>query len=544
MPRRPEIGNVQLYPDRPLRRTDRNGYVLKFYCPILRRRIRRNCGTRDRREARKLQRECQERLLNGEYLTSDGAITASHVVQKALRPATPDIGDGESSGPSWQECYDRYLDHQKARRRKRSVDDTTSRLGIAEAILEGYVLDNDLPGGMLMPNIATLEAIEHLQDRLLAGDFSHFDERSRHTVNSVIRVVMAFLRFCFARKWVAAMPHVEKLDTDDVMKGRPISEAEYQQMLDSTESVVGAFAAASWKFALQILWGSAFRIGDLMDFSWNDPRHIHPVWGRSQDDHPTLAIPSSQKNGKTQEIPMLPELAELLLTIPEDQRSGWVANPEPVEFACSGAEESFHPNAADIQQLSKEYRTSAIAAACRVSAAAVRKWQQNEATSDQRKLRKEIPAEVVARIRRNADRTPGEKLRRSNERLTKEHVGRVISRIGEAAGIIVQVEDSRLTKRQKFASAHDIRRGVAQRLINHGVSAETLKVIMRHKNFATTERHYGAIRSAQKAAAEIAVKLSSTQNSAFVGGLVGGIKKAPQLNAEELEVLKSLVSKL
>jgi len=108
MPRRPEIGNVQLYPDRPLRRSDRNGYVLKFYCPILRKRIRRNCGTRDRREARKLQRECQERLLNGEYLTSDGAISASHVVQKTIRPKTSDTSEHGSGGPTWQECYDRY----------------------------------------------------------------------------------------------------------------------------------------------------------------------------------------------------------------------------------------------------------------------------------------------------------------------------------------------------------------------------------------------------------------------------------------------------
>jgi hypothetical protein len=99
MPRRPEIGNVQLYPDRPLRRSDRNGYVLKFYCPILRKRIRRNCGTRDRREARKLQRECQERLLNGEYLTSDGAISASHMLcrnpfrQKRPNPVTGNQAD-------------------------------------------------------------------------------------------------------------------------------------------------------------------------------------------------------------------------------------------------------------------------------------------------------------------------------------------------------------------------------------------------------------------------------------------------------------------
>ena len=65
MARRPEIGNIQLYPDRPLRKSDRNGYVLKFYCPIQGKRIRRNAGTRDRRVARRILRECQERLLNG-----------------------------------------------------------------------------------------------------------------------------------------------------------------------------------------------------------------------------------------------------------------------------------------------------------------------------------------------------------------------------------------------------------------------------------------------------------------------------------------------
>ena len=544
MSRRPEIGNVQLYPDRTLRKLDRNGYVLKFFCPIVCKRIRRNCGTRDRREARKIQRECQERLLNGDYQSSDGAITAAHVVQRATPPETAAAFSEKVTGPTWQECYDRYVEHHRSRRRERSVDDTISRLGIAEAILEGYVSSNNLQGGMLMQNIVTLDAIEYLQNRLLSGELGRFAERSPNTVNSVVRVVMAFLRFCFTRKWVAAMPHVEKLECDDVMKGRPITEDEFQRMLDSTESVVGTSSAVSWKFSLQILWGSAFRIGDLMDFSWKDPRHIHPVWGRSRNDHPTLAIPSSQKNGKTQEIPMLPELAELLQSIPEGNRTGWVANPEPVEFVCTGAEESFRPCSADLRQLSKEFRTSAIAAACGVSAAAVRKWHERDACSDQRKLLPEIPVKVVERIRRNADRSPGERLRKSSERLTKERVGRVISRIGEEAGIEVQVEDHRLTKRQKFASAHDIRRGVAQRLINHGVSAETLKVIMRHKNFATTERHYGAIRSAQKAAAEIATKLSSTQNSAFVGGLMGGHGRSAELSAEEASLLKSLLSKL
>jgi len=59
MARKPEVGNVQLYPKRALRQDDKNGYVPKFYCPI-RGHIRRNCGTRDRRDARRILRECSE----------------------------------------------------------------------------------------------------------------------------------------------------------------------------------------------------------------------------------------------------------------------------------------------------------------------------------------------------------------------------------------------------------------------------------------------------------------------------------------------------
>lgn len=133
----------------------------------------------------------------------------------------------------------------------------------------------------------------------------------------------------------------------------------------------------------------------------------------------------------------------------------------------------------------------------------------------------------------------------SERRLTKERVGRVISLIGEEAGIIVQQEDPENGKRRKYASAHDLRRGCAQRLINAGVSAETLKVVLRHKDFATTEKFYGATRAAQSAAAEIYDKLGpECSKTELVGGLVGGNKEAPQLSAEELQKLKSLLASI
>src|ERR1017187_6350810 len=102
MARKPDIGNVQLYPDRPLRRIDKNGYVLKFYCPILGKRIRKNCGTCDRREARRIQRECRDRLLNGEYEASGGAVTAADA--KVSRPRIV----SDSNQKSWQDAVESY----------------------------------------------------------------------------------------------------------------------------------------------------------------------------------------------------------------------------------------------------------------------------------------------------------------------------------------------------------------------------------------------------------------------------------------------------
>ena len=111
---------------------------------------------------------------------------------------------------------------------------------------------------------------------------------------------------------------------------------------------------------------------------------------------------------------------------------------------------------------------------------------------------------------------------RSVERLTKEHVSRVIAKIGKEAKVVVRQADERKKSRVKYASAHDLRRGCALRLINAGVSAETLMVVMRHADFATTQKFYGAMRSAQSAAAEVRQKLSAGDKPPLLGGFVGG----------------------
>ena len=112
------------------------------------------------------------------------------------------------------------------------------------------------------------------------------------------------------------------------------------------------------------------------------------------------------------------------------------------------------------------------------------------------------------------------KLKRNRgKRLTVDCISRTIAQIGKEAGVVVTKENKAAGVRTKYASAHDLRRGCAARLINSGVSAETVKVVMRHADFATTEKHYGAIRSAQAAGDELARKLKPTgEKISLVGG--------------------------
>jgi integrase len=73
-------------------------------------------------------------------------------------------------------------------------------------------------------------------------------------------------------------------------------------------------------------------------------------------------------------------------------------------------------------------------------------------------------------------------------RLTETTVSKLISRIGEAAGIQVGPINQR-TGKPKYASAHDLRRSFAQGLA-YKVRPAVLKLAMRHKSHLTTDKFY------------------------------------------------------
>ena len=79
---------------------------------------------------------------------------------------------------------------------------------------------------------------------------------------------------------------------------------------------------------------------------------------------------------------------------------------------------------------------------------------------------------------------------KSNGRLTAKWVGKVISKIGKRAKIVVAPGDEATGRPTKFASAHDLRRSCAQRMLDAGVPPLLVSRILRHASWETTQKHY------------------------------------------------------
>jgi len=70
------------------------------------------------------------------------------------------------------------------------------------------------------------------------------------------------------------------------------------------------------------------------------------------------------------------------------------------------------------------------------------------------------------------------------------------------------------------------------------------EVVMRHADFATTQKFYGAERSAQSAAAEVRQKMSAARSPNVTGGIVGGSEPSPRLSEADAAKLKALLASL
>jgi integrase len=351
--------------------------------------VKKSAMTDDRKKAEAYRKVVEAALL-----------LQSHVpdAKPARKPAVP-------AGPwiKWDDFCDLYMASKSLRPKARQS--ARSRLAMFGREATATTLGK----------ISHHKAIEAVQKRMVDNGLSKW------TVKTVIDTVMTAMKWAKREGYIAEVPEITRIKTSKLkaMKGRPLTPKEIQAMLDATESVVGARAAASWVFLLRGYVDSSLRLEELLSMHWTDETHIVPHW--PDERRPVLRIPASmQKNDTEDLIPMLPWLSDLLSPVPKADRCGWVFNPQY--------------------------------------------WTERKG------------------------------------RPSADFVGKVIQRIGKAAGIVThrtrvarkdkETGETKMVWVDHFASAHDLRRSCAQRMSRAKIDKEVFQAVMRHQSFETTRRHY------------------------------------------------------
>lgn len=280
-------------------------FQLRYECPVEKREIRISTGSYDEDEALRLKRELEAKLVLG------------------LETQT---GQEKNFGPemAWDDFREQYRVLHLETLRDSSAIHSESRLDLAERVMRPKTLGD----------LADANALQQLQAKFLAGDVSRRKKpRSAHTVRGYMNCVLAALNWAYLQGWLSNAPRVRKLKTSKqkAMKGRPITEIEFQTLLKATAGVVGEEVAASWNYVLRGLWESALRLDELMHLSWDKPGTIRVIWKDGQ--LPILQIPAAMQKNDTEEcIPLLPWFEVVLQETPTENRKGWVFNPQSLQI--------------------------------------------------------------------------------------------------------------------------------------------------------------------------------------------------------------------
>jgi integrase len=119
---------------------------------------------------------------------------------------------------------------------------------------------------------------------------------------------------------VPAFPSIPRAKNQKSMKGRPITEREFQAMLDATAGVVGEAAADSWRHYLRSLWFNGLRLRESLEVYWDRPDKLCVDLSGA---FPMLRIPADlQKNNRDTLWPIAPEWGDMLLAVPAAERHG------------------------------------------------------------------------------------------------------------------------------------------------------------------------------------------------------------------------------
>lgn len=216
-------------------------------------------------------------------------------------------GIEESANASWETVAERYEKEVLA-----SLAIKTRHKFQATRRAVKAIIDPKLASSLNASQVSRYQAT--LRDKGLAES----------TIKGHLSALRACLNWAFRAGLIAKVPHFTMPKRTAKMKGRPITAEEYDRMLAVVPRVVGNEFAERWEFMLKGLWTSALRLDEALRLTWDSEGFSINLHGK----HPRFKIEVlNDKSKKARLLPMFPEFAELLLSVPENQRHGPVFRP-------------------------------------------------------------------------------------------------------------------------------------------------------------------------------------------------------------------------
>ncbi|QDU80713.1 site-specific tyrosine recombinase XerC [Polystyrenella longa] len=179
---------------------------------------------------------------------------------------------------------------------------------------------------------------------LTAANISRYQSELRHLGRSEQTIKSHTTHLKAALNWavsVELLPKAPKISLPSrakgatMMKGRPITGEEFERMIACTESIVKSSEKASeWRLLLNGIWHSGLRLGEALNLTWDNPDKLQIEFIR---DRVMILIPAElEKGNRDRRLPTIPAFAELISSVPESERTGYVFNPPPMRHTESG----------------------------------------------------------------------------------------------------------------------------------------------------------------------------------------------------------------
>ncbi|MFG0333956.1 MAG: tyrosine-type recombinase/integrase, partial [Maioricimonas sp. JB049] len=147
---------------------------------------------------------------------------------------------------------------------------------------------------------------------------------SESTIRCYLKHLRASLGWAVDVGLLASVPKVtlpKRAKTSTLMKGRPITEEEFERMLAAVPKV-RKDRPELWQRYLRGMWLSGLRRGESVALSWDEDT---PFSVDLTSKHPQFRIRAEgQKRHRDELLPMTPDFAAWLLETPQDQRAGFV----------------------------------------------------------------------------------------------------------------------------------------------------------------------------------------------------------------------------